>query len=328
MELPTPRPRIALLTTGGTIAGVAASSTATGYQAGVIGPQALLAAVPELADVADVRAEQLFALDSKNMSDALMLQLARRASELLAGDDVAGLVITHGTDTLEESAYLLHLLLKSAKPVVLTGAMRPGNALSADGPANLYQSVCVAASPRAAGLGVLVVMDGAIWSARDVRKQDAAALHAFGSPYGPLGRMAGHSPRFYRAPARPHTLQSQFSLQGLQALPPVAIVSAWAGMSATPYAALATAGMRGIVHAGMGAASVPDHLLPTLRDLRLPIVRASRTGAGPLLPRDAGATPEWLIADDQTPLQARLLLALGLAHGTSAAALQELFMRY
>jgi glutamin-(asparagin-)ase len=320
-------PRIALLTTGGTIAGVAANSTATSYQAGVVGPQALLAAVPELADVADVQAEQPFAIDSKNMSDALMLQLARRADELLAGDDIAGLVITHGTDTLEESAYLLHLLLKSAKPVVFTGAMRPGNALSADGPANLYQSVCVAASPLAAGLGVLVAMNGAIWSARDVRKQDAAALHAFGSPYGPLGRMAGNHPRFYRAPSRAHTLRSPFNLQGLHALPPVGIVTTWAGIGAAPYEALAADGARGIVHAGMGAASVPDHLLPTLRSLSergVQIVRASRTGAGPLLPRDAH---EMLTADDQTPLQARLLLALGLAHGMDAAALQEVFVR-
>ncbi|MDR0275233.1 MAG: asparaginase [Burkholderiaceae bacterium] len=324
------RPRIALLATGGTIAGAAASRTATGYQAGVIGPQALLAAVPELADVADVQAEQLFAIDSKNMSDALMLQLARRASELLAESGVAGLVITHGTDTLEESAYLLHLLLKSAKPVVFTGAMRPGNALSTDGPANLYQAACVAASPAAAGLGVLVVMNGAIWSARDVGKQDAAALHAFGSPHGPLGRLAGSSPRFYRAPSRAHTLHSQFSLQRLHALPPVGIVSAWAGMSAAPYEALAASGARGIVHAGFGAATVPDHLLPTLRSLRargLPIVRASRTGAGPL-PCTSDLQEGGLLADDQNPLQARLLLALGLAHGADTAGLQELFMRY
>ena len=327
------RPRIALLATGGTIAGAAASSTAGGYQAGVVGAGALLAAVPELAAVADVRPEQLFAIDSKNMTDARMLQLARRAAELLAQDDVDGLVVTHGTDTMEESAYLLHLLLKSGKPVVFTGAMRPGTAISADGPANLYQAVGVAASPAAAGQGVLVVMNGSIWSARDVAKQDAAALQTFGSVYGPLGWVMEGRPRFYRMVSRRHTLQSVFSLEGLGELPPVGIVSTYAGIGPAAYEALAAAGARGIVHAAFGGGTVPDELLPTLRRLRaqgVHIVRASRTGAGPLL-RDANAddTAEgWLVADDQSPLKARLLLALGLARTADAAALQAMFDGY
>lgn len=327
------RPRIALLATGGTIAGAAASSTAGGYQAGVVGAGALLAAVPELAAVAEVRPEQLFAIDSKNMTDARMLQLARRAAELLAQDDVDGLVVTHGTDTMEESAYLLHLLLKSGKPVVFTGAMRPGTAISADGPANLYQAVGVAASPAAAGQGALVVMNGSIWSARDVVKQDAAALQTFGSVYGPLGWVVEGCPRFYRAVSRPHTLQSVFSLEGLGELPPVGIVSTYAGIGPAAYEALAAAGARGIVHAAFGGGAVPDELLPTLRRLRaqgVHIVRASRTGAGPLL-RDANADDSaegWLVADDQSPLKARLLLALGLARTDGAAALQAMFDVY
>jgi len=332
-----PLPRIVLLATGGTIA-AAPDPTREGraagrYQAGALGIQALAAGVPALGQLAQLRAEQLFAIDSKDMSDARMLRLARRAAALLADEAVDGLVITHGTDTLEESAYLLHLLLKSAKPVVFTGAMRPGHALSPDGPANLYQAVAVAASPAAAGQGVLIVMNGAIWSARDVDKQDAAALHAFGSPHGPLGRVVGNQPRFYRAPSRAHTLHTSFSLRGLRALPPVGIVSAYAGIGPAAYEALAAAGARGIVHAGFGAGSVPQNLWPTLRALRqrgVQIVRASRTGAGPLL-RDSAAPDtreHCLAADDQPPTQARLLLALGLAHGADTAALQELFLQY
>ena len=208
-------PRIALLATGGTIAGAGPDSTAAAYVAGALRGQALLQAVPQLAQLAQVQVHELFALDSADISDAQRLQLAQRVAALARQGDVDGIVITHGTDTLEESAYLLHLTLKTAKPVVLTGAMRAATALGADGPLNLYQAVQVAASARAAGQGALVVMNGAIWSGRDVAKRDAAQVQALQSPYGPLGLVADDGPRFYRAPCRPHTLASEFDADAL-----------------------------------------------------------------------------------------------------------------
>lgn len=321
-------PRVVVVATGGTIAGASASSTGGAYTAGVLGADALLAAVPELAGRARVRAEPLFAMDSADLTDAHLLQLARCVAALAQRDDVDGIVITHGTDTLEDSAYFLHLTLKTAKPVVFTAAMRPATALGADGPRNLYEAVCVAASPRAAGLGTLVVMNGAIWSGRDLIKRDAAQVHAMQSPYGPLGWVVDGGPRFYRAPCRPHTLASAFDATAIPALPPVAIVTAHAGMDATAHEALAARGVRAIVHAGFGAGTVPAALAPALARLQAAgvwLVRTSRTGSGPL-PREHG--PGWLGADDQSPSQARLLVALGLTQTQDGAALQALFERY
>ena len=314
-------PRIALLATGGTIAGAGPDSTAAAYVAGALRGPALLQAVPQLAQV---QVHELFALDSADISDAQRLQLAQRVAALARQGDVDGIVITHGTDTLEESAYLLHLTLKTAKPVVLTGAMRAATALGADGPLNLYQAVQVAASARAAGQGALVVMNGAIWSGRDVAKRDAAQVQALQSPYGPLGLVADDGPRFYRAPCRPHTLASEFDADALHALPAVALRGA-------PFMemALAAEGARAIVHAGFGIGTVPQALQAQARRLRAQgvwLVRASRAGSG-ALPASA-RSPLWLCADDQTPAQARLLMALGLTRTQDAAALQALFERY
>jgi len=182
-------PRIALLATGGTIAGQAGDASKTaGYKAGVVGVDKLLDAVPALTQVAQIHAEQVASIDSKDMSTALWLTLAARVNALLEEDDIDGVVITHGTDTLEETAYLLHLTVKSEKPVVLTAAMRPSTALSADGPLNLLNAVTVAAHDGAAGQGVLVAFNNQIHSARDVTKTSTYAVDAFRTPeFGALG---------------------------------------------------------------------------------------------------------------------------------------------
>lgn len=176
-------PQIAVLATGGTIAGRAGDASKTaGYKAGVVGVDDLLDAVPGLDAVARIHAEQIASIDSKDMSTALWTTLASRINALLAQDDIDGVVVTHGTDTLEETAYMLHLTVKSAKPVVLTAAMRPSTALSADGPLNLLNAVTVAASNDAAGQGVLVAFNNQIHSARDVTKISTYAVDAFRSP--------------------------------------------------------------------------------------------------------------------------------------------------
>src|SRR5206468_1967196 len=152
-------PSIVVLATGGTIAGAAASDVQAGYTSGQVGVEQLLAAVPQAKKLANLRGEQIANIGSQDMNDSVWIKLATRVNALLAQPDVSGIVITHGTDTIEETAYFLNLVVKSTKPVVLTGSMRPSTALSADGPLNFYNAVGVAASPQAAGRGVLVVVN-------------------------------------------------------------------------------------------------------------------------------------------------------------------------
>ena len=201
---------IYILATGGTIAGRAASEEATtGYEAGAIGIAELLEAVPELTRYAEVEGEQVAAIDSKDMRQEIWLCLAARCEALLAREDVDGIVITHGTDTMEETAYFLHLTVHSEKPIVLTGAMRPATAMSADGPMNLLQAVRVAADDEAAGKGVLIVLNGTIESARDAVKTHTTSLDTFRSPeMGLLGSVQDGEPVFYRSPLRRHTVHS------------------------------------------------------------------------------------------------------------------------
>lgn len=182
------KPDVKILATGGTIAGSAASDTqTTGYKAGALGIDVLINAVPEVKNYADVSGEQICSIDSKDMSDDVWLKLSKRINELTAQKDVAGVVVTHGTDTMEETAYFLNLTVKSDKPVVLTGAMRPATAISADGPMNLLNAVRIAADKDAAGHGVMVALNDEIDGARDVTKTNTTSVSTFKSPTGPLG---------------------------------------------------------------------------------------------------------------------------------------------
>jgi len=207
-------PNVLILATGGTIAGSGSTSTTTvGYKAATVPVQALIDAVPELKKVAIVRGEQVFQIASQNMTNDNWLKLAKRVNELLQQPDVDGIVVTHGTDTLEETAYFLNLVTKSDKPVVIVGAMRPSTALSADGPINLYNAVLVAGSKEAVGKGVLVCLNDQINSARDVTKTNTSTADTFKSPeLGVLGYIQGDRVAFYRLPARKHTLNSEFDL--------------------------------------------------------------------------------------------------------------------
>jgi len=328
------RPRIALIATGGTIAGVGAGGAlSAAYRPAALPVRELIAAAPGLAELADLRAEQLMQIDSADFTDQLLLQLARRVAALCAQDDVDGIVITHGTDTLEESAYLLHLTVPSRKPIVLTGAMLPATALAADGPANLLAAVAVAAHPSSAGRGALVVMGEQIHSGRDVTKTHATRPDAFASPHGPLGLLAEGQPRWYRAVTRSHTDASEFDITRIAALPLVGLVSSHGNMRAEIYQAWADAGARAIVHAGFGGGTVPGYLAPTLRDLcqrGIPIIRASRADGG-ALSRNAGFDDDacgTIAADDQPPPRARLLTALALTRMQDAGQLQQVFWRY
>ncbi len=333
---PAPRlPNVTILATGGTIAGTGSTSTTTvGYTAATVGVESLIAAVPDLARVAHVTGEQVFQIASENMTPDHWLRLGRRVNELLAMDDVDGVVITHGTDTLEETAYFLDLVVKSAKPVVLVGSMRPSTAISADGPMNLYDAVALAGSREAAGRGVLVCMNDQINAARDVTKTNTAALDTFRAPeLGFLGVMENARPVFYRATTRTHTTASEFDIRDLKAIPDVGIALAYAGSGRLAIDALVAAHVKGIVNAGVGNGSLSVEARTALVEARkkgIVVVRASRVPGGAVA-RNGEADDDaldFVVADNLSPQKARILLALALTRTADTREIQRMFWRY
>ncbi len=329
-------PRVVILGTGGTIAGAGSNATnVTGYRPSVIGVEALVAAVPMLGEIAELEAQQLFQVASYLLETSHWLTIARAVTDALARSDVNGVVITHGTDTLEETAYFLHLAVRSEKPVVVTAAMRPATALSADGPMNLFNAVSLAASADAAGKGVLVALNDRIACARDVTKTHTSGVETFRSPeYGNLGQMENGAPRFYRAPLRRHTAHAEFAVPGLDELPRVEIVMGYVGATGAPIAAAVANGASGIVHAGTGAgnftAAAREALVAARRSGTV-VVRASRIPAG-VVTRNTGHVDDdaldFVVADDLSPQKARILLMLGLTRTRDTRELQRMFRTY
>lgn len=325
---------ITILATGGTIAGQAASATQmTGYTAGVFSVQDLLSDVPGLDELAHISGEQVCNIDSSSMTDALLLQLAQRANELLARTDVDGLVITHGTDTLEETAYFLNLVLKSSKPVVVVGAMRPATAVSADGPLNLINAVKVAVQEESVGRGVLVVMNDEIYGARDVSKTNTTNVATFKAPGGaPLGFVVGGIVRYYYAGSRLHTVSTPFAADALTALPRVDIIYTHVGEDGALIEAVVAAGAKGIVYAGSGMGSVHEAAEPALAAAAakgVAVVRASRTGSGIVAEGLARWTQAGFIpADNLNPQKARILLQLALTVASDRDKIKEMFAQF
>lgn len=203
--------RIAILGTGGTIAGFIDNTIATtGYTAGAIDIDVLIKAVPQIRDLADISWEQIANIDSSNMCDEIWLRLAKKIAKLFA-EGIDGVVITHGTDTMEETAYFLNLTIKSDKPVVLVGAMRPSTAISADGPKNLYNAVALVANKEAKNKGVMVAINDKILSARGVVKTHSLNVDAFSSPdFGDLGYIVDGKVFFYNNVTKAHTKKRSF----------------------------------------------------------------------------------------------------------------------
>lgn len=327
------KPRIALIATGGTIAGTAGSATDThGYTAGQLGADALIAAVPQLAGLARVDAEQLFNIDSKDMTPQHWLVLSRRVQALADDARVDGIVITHGTDTLEETAYFLHITIATTKPVVMTAAMRPATALSADGPLNLYQAVELACRPAAGRAGVLAVLGDRILPASTIAKRHPSAVDAFAHA-GALTTLAADTALQALAPQR----YSRIALPAeLQTLPPVELLTVAAGGSPALASAVARAlaraslltGAAGLVLALPGNASLPEAWLPALEELphAVPVVLASRCGGGIHRQRD-NAPANWLDAGALDPLKARVRLIAALGAGLRGARLRRWFER-
>jgi L-asparaginase len=327
-------PTVVVLATGGTIAGAAASDVQAGYTSGQVGVQQLLAAVPQAKKLAVLRGEQISNIGSQDMNDEVWLKLARRVNELTAMADVAGVVITHGTDTIEETAYFLNLVVKSRKPVVLTAAMRPSTALSADGPLNFYNAVAVAANKDAAGRGVMVVVNDWIHGASSLTKTSTTAVQTFLSPQsGLIGTVAYGEAEFYRGPVGRHTADSEFSLDGVSALPRVDIIMAYENMDGALIDAAVAAGARGVVIAGVGNGNMTAAAVKALARHAakgIACVRASRVAVGRV-----GRNVE--LDDDKlglvaslglNPQKARVLLRLALLTKRAPADLQRLFDEY
>lgn len=256
------KPVVWVLATGGTLAGEGKAAMGSTYRPGVLSVDQILAGIPSLGKIAELRGEQFAQLGSQDMTEQIWLALAKRTQELLAREEVSGVVITHGTDTQEETAYFLHLTVRSPKPVVLTGAMHPSTDLGADGPRNLYNAVACAASPLAAGRGVMVLMDDQILSADDVTKVSTLGPGAFQNPsFGPLGRMLNGTPQFTRRSERRHTIRSEFDLSSIDSLPRVEVVSSYAGATSLFIRAAVQAGARGIVIAGVGNGNLSAEML-------------------------------------------------------------------
>ncbi|HEY0790147.1 MAG TPA: asparaginase [Chthoniobacterales bacterium] len=329
------RPKVVILATGGTIAGSGATSTTTvGYQAAKVPVEALLQAVPELQKVAEVRGEQVMQIASQNMTNDGLLNLAQRVNELLRQTDVDGVVITHGTDTLEETAYFLDLTVKSPKPVVLVGSMRPSTAISADGPANLYDAVLIAGSRDSIGKGVLVCLEDEINAARDVTKTNTSALDTFKAPeLGLLGYVQGNRVAYYRSSVRRHTDMSEFDLSTVRQLPEVAIVYGHEGVTRTAVDAFAAAQVAGLVYAGVGDGNPSEITEAALADARrqgVIVVRSARVGNG-IVARNNEVNDDqrdFVVSDTLNPQKARILLMVALTKTHDTKELQRIFAEY
>src|SRR6186997_897159 len=246
-------PNVVILATGGTIAGAAATGTQSGYTSGAVTIDAMLQAVPGIKDLANVKGEQISNVGSQDMSFDIMLKLASRINELAPTSGVDGFVITHGTDTMEETAYFLNLVVKTDKPVVLVGSMRPSTAVSADGPLNLYNAVAVAADPNARGRGVLVVMNDMIHAAHSLTKTSTTAVQTFMSPVRGIVGMANYGKNdFFTTPTWKHTTQSEFDITNVAQMPRVDVIFASVDMSPDLIDCAVTNGAKGIVIAGVG----------------------------------------------------------------------------
>jgi len=328
-----PLPRVRILAMGGTIAGVAASPTETkDYTPGSLDVSSMLKSVPGLDKVARISGEQVANIDSSHMTNELLLKLANRVNELFLSDSVDGIVITHGTDTLEETAYFLNLTVKSDRPVVLVGSMRPATAVSADGPLNLYNAVVLASHNGARGRGVLVTLNERIHPARDVTKTNTTSVDTFRSPdFGCLGYILDGRPSFYRITTKRHTGSSEFDAGKLKELPRVDIIYGHGNGSRDLVDSAVRAGARGIVIAGAGNGGIfpleKEALIDGTKE-GVVVVRASRTGSGIVTQAEEYSRYGFIVSNDLNPQKARILLMLALTKTSRPGQIQRMFDEY
>ena len=330
----TKLPKIAIIATGGTIASAGEDTLdIVEYRKAIYTAEQLLTEIPEASAAADlvVVSQATIGSDAIGPSDWLALH---RSIESTAREhpDVDGFVITHGTATLEETAYFLNLALKVDKPVVVVGAQRPITGISSDGPINLLNAIRLAASEAARGLGVLVVMNDEIHAARDVSKGSVFRLNAFRSPdFGVLGHTDMDKIDIYRKPTRQHTLDTEFDLAGVQDLPRVDVVPSYAGADGVAVNAFIAAGAKGLVVASLAPGTAPPTQTAALEqavEQGVVVVYSCRAGAGRVLKFYIDQVKGSIVADNLTPQKARVLLMLGLTRNADANVIQRMFERY
>lgn len=320
-------PKIVILATGGTIAGEASCADQTSdYSIGKLGVNSLIRAVPQLSEIANVSGEQIINTGSQNMTDAIWLRIAARVNELLDSGQADGIVITHGTDTLEETAFFLELTVRSNRPVVLTGAMRPATALSADGPINLLNAVRTASSNDACSHGVLVAMNDEIYAARDVCKMNTQNLATFRAPNaGPVGIISSGQPHFFHQSLKPRIF---FSVNKLQELPRADVVFLCAGSDALLIDAAVKSGTKAIVLAASGNGAVPTAILGRLREITIQgiiVIRASHVPSGYVTAsKTRYAEAGLLYSNSLSPQKARILVKLALTRHEKPQEIQNI----
>ena len=319
------KPTLALIGTGGTIAGAAsAASVSTDYKPASLNLAAVVDTVPELRERYDIEVTQPMQLASYDVRPEHWLDLHAAVMHAVNKPDVVGIVVTHGTDTLEETATFLHLSVDSDKPIVVVGAMRPATAYSADGPANLLDACSVAACPGARGRGTLVVMNGRIHSSLWVGKRHVSSVEAFDSPLaGAVGEVADQAVQWFRAAGRAPTV----AWQTPAVWPRVDIAVAYAGVDETALRAFVATGARGIVHAGLGNANTPTAYRAFIQSLPAQgvlVARCARFITGSVTRASVYADAEHgiLTAGPLPPHKVRIVMLLGLAHGMDGPAIQ------
>ena len=332
--------KIYILATGGTIAGSAKKSQDSlnfgSYTSGEKQISQLLEEIPSLGKLAQISAEQFVNIGSQDMTSEICLNLARRVDEILREFD--GVVITHGTDTMEESAYFLNLMINSDKPVILTGAMRNSDSLSSDGALNLYNAIAVATNENARKMGVMVVINDEIYSARDVSKTNTNLLNTFMSPNsGKIGVAHYGEVKFYAKSLRAHTYKTPFcadkiSSNLLDKFARVEIIFAHQDIDGAVVRDAIKRGAKGLVIATFGNGNVGSALQDELKfalENGVAIVRSSRTGSGVVSADESGiALANFILADNLNPQKARILLLISLLHGLNLAQIADAFKTY
>lgn len=322
--------KIVLIATGGTIAGQGSSATdLTGYTSGVLSLHEILEAVPTINDYGPFEYVQFSNIESSDITGDQWIALAKLAQKTLDRDDVAGLVITHGTDSMEETAYFLHLTVHTDKPIIITGSMRPAGAVSADGPINLLGAVQSVRSPESHGKGVIVSLNGYLDSARDVTKMNTTNVDTFGNPlFGHMGVIQDGRPYYSHTSTKVHTSQSIFYANDLDSLPNVGIFYCYAGVEAGLLNAFLTKGLDGLILVGLGHGTIPEQIRKVTKNLSIPVVRASRTFGGMVSEVGSDKIPGYLVCDTLNPMKARILLTLALTKTQDKEEIQNLFHTY
>lgn len=313
------RKKVIILATGGTIAGSGQKGKETGYTSGALSVDDILADIPFVSDVADIETLQICNVNSDDITSDIWISISCTINEMAPDDDIAGFVVTHGTDTLEETAYFLDMTVKTEKCVVLTGSMRPATALSADGPLNLYQAICVAASEKSIGKGVLVLFSNNIFSARSVKKVNTYNVMAVSAgESGSIGVIRNNEVEYHDLPVKSHTVNTEFHVERGSRLPRVQIVYFY--VDADPgLLRYAASDSEGLIIAGAGAGEFSRSYIDVIKNLKIPVIVSSRIYDG-MITQDSVLCGNTVAANDLSPQKAAVLLRLALFNGTASQA--------